>query len=197
MSELVLASTSTVRKTLLTNAGLAFTAISPGVDEDRVKAAMLAEKATPKAVAAELARIKALAISRGRDGLVIGADQTLEMDGVLHDKVASLEAARERLAHMRGREHFLHAGVALAQGDEVVWAETVTTRLVVRDFSDAFLNGYLARNGEAVLSSVGCYYLEGEGVQLFDQIEGDYFAILGLPMIGLLDQLRARGLAVA
>lgn len=197
MTALVLASTSAVRKSLLTNAGLAFTAISPGVDEDAVKASMLAEGATPRAVAEALARTKALAISRGRGGPVIGADQTLEMDGVLYDKVAELEAARERLLQMRGREHFLHAGVALAEGDQVVWAETVTTRLVVRDFSDAFLDGYLARNGAAVLSSVGCYYLEGEGVQLFDAIEGDYFAILGLPMTGLLAQLRARGLVAA
>lgn len=197
MTPLVLASTSAIRRTLLANAGLAFTAVSPGVDEEVVKAGLLARSATPKDVAQALARVKAETVSRDFDGLVIGADQTLDLGGALFDKVASVEAARERLATLRGHTHLLHAGVAVAQGGETVWAETVTTRLVMRDFSDAFLDDYLNRNGEAALSSVGCYHLEGEGVQLFERIEGDYFAILGLPLIGLLAHLRASGLVGA
>ncbi|MDR3513083.1 MAG: Maf family protein [Caulobacteraceae bacterium] len=197
MTQVILASTSAVRRELLAGAGLAFTAVGSGVDEEAVKARMLADGARPRAIAEALAAIKAEQVSRDFDGLVIGADQTLDLDGTLFDKVVDIEAARERLLRLRGRTHQLHAGVAVAQAGAVVWMQTVSASLTVRAFSDGFLDTYLARNGEAALTSVGCYHLEGEGVQLFEKVEGDYFAILGLPLQGLLDLFRARGVLAA
>jgi septum formation protein len=125
--------------------------------------------------------------------LVIGADQTLELDGELVDKAVDLAEARTRLSSLRGRTHRLHAAVAAAEDGEVVWRRIESPALTARDFSDAFLDRYLARAGEAVLASVGCYFLEGEGAQLFDRIEGDYFAVLGLPLLPVLAMLRDRG----
>jgi septum formation protein len=193
MTPIVMASTSAVRRTLLAAAGLSFTAISPGVDEEVVKTQMLAKGEGPRAIALALAEIKAERVSHELGGLVIGADQTLDLDGGLFDKVPDIAAARERLILLRGREHRLHAGVAVAQAGAVIWRRTVTTRLVMRGFSDTYLDDYLARNAEAALSSVGCYHLEGEGAQLFETVEGDYFSILGLPLLPLLGFLRERG----
>lgn len=190
---IILASTSAARRALMANAGLTFTCVSPGVDEAAVKARLTADGAGPRAVADALAAAKAEAVSRDFDGLVVGADQTLDLDGVSFDKAASLEEARARLAGLRGRTHRLHAAVAVAEGGTTVWRETVTASLTMRAFSDAFLDRYLAANGEAALSAVGGYHLEGEGIQLFERVEGDYFAILGLPMLGLLERLRERG----
>ncbi len=192
-SALILASTSSARRAVLEGAGVLFEAVRSGVDEDAAKAALLAKGAGPKAIAEALAADKALAVSKGRPGLVIGADQTLELDGRLYDKVETLAAARDRLAELRGRAHQLHSAVAVAEGGRTIWAETVTATLSMRAFSDAFLDDYLAREGEAALGSVGCYRLEGMGVQLFEAIVGDYFTILGLPLMGLLELLRARG----
>jgi septum formation protein len=111
----------------------------------------------------------------------------------LFDKAASLVEARARLAMLRGRSHRLHAGVAVAWGDRIVWRKCATSSLTMRNFTDAWLDAYLARNPGPALSSVGCYELEGEGAQLFDRIIGDYFAILGLPLLGLLECLRKEG----
>lgn len=195
MPRLVLASQSAVRGQLLRAAGLQFETASPGVDEDALKQRL--SGAGPKAIAVALADAKAVALKRDTEDLVIGADQTLEFEGRLFDKARDLAEARTRLLTMRGKPHELHAAVAVARGGSVLWREVVTTRLVFRNFSDAWLEGYLARNGEAALSSVGCYQLEGEGVQLFSALEGDYFAILGLPMLGLLDHLRGQGVITA
>lgn len=188
---IVLASRSAARRAVLEGAGVPFEAVSAGVDEDAVKAAMLAAGAGPRAVAAELAERKALAA--GRSGLVIGADQTLELDGRLYDKAASLDEARERLKDLRGKRHQLHSAVAVVRDGVPIWRETATATLSMRDFTDAFLEAYLAAEGAELLGSVGCYRLEGQGAQLFDRIEGDYFAILGLPLMGLLELLRAEG----
>jgi septum formation protein len=197
VTEVVLASTSAIRVQLLASAGVRFTAVGSGVDEQAAKTELLAQGAGPCLVAEALARAKAVRVSQGRPGLVIGADQTLDLDGLLFDKVADIAAARERLSDLRGRTHHLHAAVAVAEDGEIIWRQTISTSLTMRDFSDVFLDGFLDRNGEAALSSVGCYHLEGEGVQLFDRIEGDYFAILGLPLLGLLALLRDRGVVVA
>jgi septum formation protein len=178
---------------LLEGAGVAFTAQSPGVDEDVAKAELLARGEGPRRIAEVLAGLKAMAVSETTDGLVIGADQTLELDGELVDKADSLDEARARLLSLRGAKHQLHAAVVVARGGRPVWETTKTATLQVRDFSDAFLDAYLAQAGEQVLFSVGCYQLEGLGVQLFERIEGDYFTILGLPMLGLLDFLRLEG----
>ena len=191
--KVVLASKSAIRGQLLTAAGVAFDTDSPGVDEDSVKAALLAEGVAPRDIADALAEAKAIKISRRRPGLIIGADQTLDFEGRLFDKAATIEEARERLIMLRGRAHKLHAAVVVAQDGAPIWREVATSTLRMRPFTDAYLDGYLQRNGEAALSAVGGYHLEGEGAQLFDRIEGDYFAILGLPLIPLLDLLRRHG----
>jgi septum formation protein len=196
VTPITLASKSTVRAQLLSAAGLRFETTGSGVDEDAEKRRLLAAGADPRAVAAALGEAKALTVSRRRPGLVIGADQTLDLDGRLNDKVASLAEGRTRLQALRGRAHQLHAGVTLARDGAVVWSHSQSATLTMRTFSDAYLDGYLSRNAEAVLASVGCYQLEGEGLQLFEAIDGDYFTILGLPMLPLLAALR-REAAVA
>ncbi len=190
---IILATQSAARRAVLSGAGVPFEAVVAGVDEDAAKGVLLAAGASPKAVAEALAEQKALAVSSLRGGLVIGADQTLDLDGQLYDKAETLLEARERLERLRGRTHQLHSAVAVAEGGTVVWRETVSARLTMRNFSEAFLDAYLAEEGSAALGSVGCYRLEGRGAQLFSQIEGDYFTILGLPLFGLLDLLRSRG----
>jgi septum formation protein len=192
VTEVILASTSASRRALLQGAGVVFTARSPGVDESAAKAALLGEGLGPRDIADALAELKAVRI-RAEGALVIGADQTLDFDGELIDKPESLEEARERLQRLRGRPHKLHAGVVVARGGQPIWREVQTATLWMRPFSDAFLDDYLARESEDVLRSVGCYRLEDVGVQLFSRIDGDYFTILGLPMLGLLDLLRRHG----
>ncbi|HEY8003549.1 MAG TPA: Maf family protein [Phenylobacterium sp.] len=191
--DVVLASKSAARRAVLDGAGVCYEAIGSSVDEDAAKAELLANGATPRQVAEDLAERKALAVSRGRPELVIGADQTLDLDGRLYDKVETIAAARDRLRSLRGKPHALHSAVVVARRGETVWRETESATLTMRDFSDAFLDDYLAVEGEAALGSVGCYRLEGRGVQLFSRIEGDYFTILGLPLTGLLDLLRREG----
>jgi septum formation protein len=192
---IILASKSAARTAVLTGAGVAFEVAVAGVDEDAVKTAMLAEGATPRDVADALAELKAVKISRNRPGLVIGADQTLEFEGWLYDKAETLEAARERLKLLRGKPHQLHSAVVVAKDGQPIWREVVSATLTMRDFSDGFLERYLETEGGHALGSVGCYRLEGPGAQLFSRIEGDYFAILGLPLLGLLDLLRRHGAA--
>jgi septum formation protein len=193
VSGIVLASKSPTRAALLSGAGIAFDTVSPGVDEDAVKAGLLAEGASVRDIADALAELKALRISNARPGLIIGADQTLEFEGGLYDKVDTVDAARERLALLRGKTHKLHAAVVVAKDGAAIWRDLVTVSLTMRPFSDAFLEDYLATEGPRALGSVGCYRLEGPGSQLFSRIDGDYFAILGLPMLGLLDLLRRHG----
>ena len=193
MRSLILASKSASRAAVLHGACVPFTVHASEVDEDLTKHRLLAENATPRRIAEVLAEEKALAVSRLGSGLVLGADQTLELAGVLYDKVADLALARIRLRQFRGCTHHLHASVVLAEGGVVVWRHTDTTSLTMRDFSDAYLETYLAKHGRDALSSVGCYQLEGAGAQLFDRVEGDYFSILGLPLWDLLGYLRDAG----
>jgi septum formation protein len=193
VSGIVLASKSPTRSALLSGAGVDFETVSPGVDEDAVKAGLLAEGASVRDIADALAELKALKISNSRPGFIIGADQTLELDGALYDKVDTVDAARERLRLLRGKSHKLHAAVVVANNGAAIWRDLVTVSLTMRPFTDAFLEDYLATEGPNALGSVGCYRLEGPGAQLFSKIDGDYFAILGLPMLGLLDLLRRHG----
>ncbi|WP_374469452.1 nucleoside triphosphate pyrophosphatase [Phenylobacterium sp.] len=197
MAELILASKSAARRAVLEGAGVPFESAVAGVDEDAVKASLLAEGATPRDIADALAELKAIRISRARPQFVVGADQTLEFEGRLYDKAENLEEARARLQALRGKPHRLHSAVVVAKDGAPIWREVVTATLTMRDFSDAFLDDYLRIEGEEALGSVGCYRLEGPGAQLFSRIEGDYFAILGLPLLGLLDLLRRHGVLPA
>ncbi len=190
-SPLILASGSAVRATLMRNAGLAFTVQDSRLDEDTVKQNFAG--GDTDALACRLAEEKALAVSRAEAGsLVVGADQILSCDGSRFDKPRDMAEARANLQRFRARTHILHSGVVLALDGEIVWRHSAQAHLTMREFSDGFLDWYLDKLGEKVRTSVGCYQLEGPGIQLFDKIEGDYFTILGLPMLPLLGELRRR-----
>jgi septum formation protein len=187
---LILASGSAIRAQLLRGAGLTFDVQTSKVDEDVIKDEALANGVSPKAVALKLAQAKALDVSRLRSGLVIGADSVVQLEGELISKSPNMQAAAAQLRSFSGRIHHLHSAVAIASGTEVLWSTVQTAQLSVRRLSDDFIADYLTRAGEGILSSVGGYQLEGLGIQIFDQVEGDYFTILGLPLVPLLQQLR-------
>lgn len=195
MSTLVLASASPARAGLLKAAGVPFEIVPAAVDEEAMKDSLLAEGADAGAVAEALAELKAVRVSGGRGGdLVLGADQVLAFEGELVSKCQTMAGAAALLSRLRGKTHELITAAVLARSGAVIWRYMSRIRLTVRDFSDAFLEDYLAREGEAVLGCVGCYRLEGRGLQLFARIDGDYFAILGLPMLALLTALRDQGI---
>jgi nucleoside triphosphate pyrophosphatase len=194
---IVLASASRARREVLAAAGVAFTVEPADVDEPAIRESLPAAT-PPKQIAEVLARAKSQAVSGGHaDALVIGADQVLAFDGDILTKSGDRDGARATLRRLRGKTHELHAAVTLAERGEIVWAHVGTARLTMRDFSDAFLDDYLKRAGDRVCQSVGAYELEGLGVQLFESIEGDYFTILGIPLLPLLGELRARGMIEA
>lgn len=176
---------------MLDAAGVGFEVETPRVDEEKAKQNLRAAGLSPRDQAARLAELKALSVSRGR--FVIGADQILAMDGETFDKPADLEQARAHLQQLRGREHTLITAAVVACDGEIVWRHVEIPRLTMRAFSDAFLDAYLARAGEGALSSVGAYQIEGFGAHLFERVEGDYFSILGLPLLPLLAFLRENG----
>jgi septum formation protein len=192
---LVLASNSAARKALLTGAGLRFEASPAQIDERALEAELLGK--VPEAVARELAEAKALDVSRRRPGdTVIGGDQILAFAGELLHKPSDFAAARTQLDRLRGKLHHLHCGIALARDDALLWSETHSARLLMRHFTEAERDEVLALEGEAVLGSVGAYRLEGPSVRLFAAIEGDYFTILGLPLLPLLTALRLHAPAI-
>lgn len=192
-ANLILASTSSSRRALLTAAGIAFDAFAPGVDEAAIKEAMPA--ASGQEIAELLAQTKAVQVSRRRpEPLVLGADQVLQADdGMLLDKPADKNQAREHLRQLSGRTHTLISAAVVAQGGAPIWRATAQARLTMRLLSDRFIDDYLTLEGEAVLGSVGCYLIEGRGAQLFERIEGDHFTIMGLPLLPFLQFLRLRG----
>lgn len=192
---IVLASASRVRARLLADAGVDFRVHTADLDERAAEAPLVAAGAPPEDRAALLAAAKAQAVSAvcGAD-LVVGADQTLDFEGDCLHKPADMAAARRQLLHLSGRSHRLHSAVACARGGAVVWQHLATATLVMRPFTPAFVDRYLAAVGEAALSGVGAYQVEGRGIQLFSRIDGDFFAVLGLPLLPLLDFLRTEGL---
>ena len=190
---LVLASASPVRARALKNAGLVFEIDSSDVDERFIKNEMDAKQASPKDVASKLAEHKALAVSQRRPNTwVIGADQVLVFNNTIFDKPANPQEAVSHLRQFRGHSHDLISAVCVAHGNHAQWNYAEAARLYVRDFSDGFLELYMSEAGESVITSVGAYRLEGLGAQLFSRIEGDYFTVLGLPLLPLLNFLRSQ-----
>ena len=192
---LILASGSKSRARVLEAAGLAFIVEPPGLDEAVMRQAVGGKGSlSPHDVAEVLARAKAEAVSDlAPKAYVIGGDQVLALGDTIFSKPDSMEAARRQLLDLSGKTHTLHTAVAVATDGETIWAETTIATLTMRKLSPEFIGRYLAAAGEEVLSSVGAYQLEALGVQLFEKIDGDYFSILGLPLIPLLDTLRREG----
>ncbi len=190
----ILASASKSRAQLLLDAGVPHQVVPANVDEDEVKRSLAREGAPPLVVAQTLAELKAQQISRRhRDALVIGADQVLDCGGRLFDKPADLDHARAHLIALRGRRHTLVASVSVVRDGMEIWRHNEQAHLDMRQLSDAFVEWYIDRMGDQACESVGAYKLEGLGAQLFSNLEGDFFSILGLPLLPLLGVLRNHG----
>ena len=195
MSPLVLASASASRRSLLSAAGVDFVTAPADIDEPALMRRLIGDGGDGRAIAEALAGEKAAQISRQRPAeTVLGGDSVLELDGEILGKCRDLDALRALLLRMSGRPHQLISAAALARDGRVLWRHTSLARMTVRPLSEAFIDGYLAREGEKLLSSVGGYNFEGLGAQLFEKVEGDYFSILGLPLLEVLAALRAEGL---
>lgn len=187
----ILASSSPFRAELLSKAGLTFTTDAATIDERVVEAPLIKSGLDAADVAAVLAEAKALDVAaRHPGGLVLGADQTMALDGQLRHKPANMEEARFRLLAMSGKVHTLHSALALVRDGETLWRHTSTAHMHVRPLSPPFIGRYLAEIGDSALQSVGAYQIEGAGIRLFERIEGDHFAIIGMPMLPLLSELR-------
>ena len=188
---LILASGSPFRKQLMEAAGLKFTAEPARIDERQIEAPLVASGASPEQVAVALAKAKAQDVAaRNPQAFVIGSDQVMSMDGRLFHKCTSIEMAREQLASMRGRTHRLSSAISIVRNGQEVWSHVSVADLTFRQFTDAFLDTYIANAGPKVLLTVGAYSYEGLGQQLFEKVEGDFFTIIGLPMLPLLAALR-------
>jgi septum formation protein len=191
--KLVLASGSQSRKALLAAAGVPFIADPADLDEDALMAEL--RGAPAEAVAQSLAEQKALTVSqRHPGGLVLGGDSVIAFAGEFLSKCATVEAARTLLSRLSGHQHLLVSAAALARDGALLWRHASPCRMTMRPLSPQFLDDYLTAEGSAILSSVGCYHFEGRGAQLFDKVEGDYFSVLGLPLLPVLSQLRKEGL---
>jgi septum formation protein len=191
---LILASSSPTRRRLLGDAGLEFETEPARIDEDVIKARFAADGRSATDCASALAEAKARYVAAHHPcGLVIGADQILVCGGVWFDKPANMADARHQLQKLRGRTHRLVTAACVVEGQACIWRRNATAELTMREFADAFLDRYVKAEGTAILGSVGAYRLEGRGIQLFARVEGDYFAILGLPLLELLSFLRERG----
>ena len=195
---LVLASASPARAMLLRQAGVPFRVDAAGIDEAEAKRSLESEGADAASLAASLAELKALRVSRRQPGaLVLGADQVLECNGMRFDKPPDLAHARAQLRALAGRTHELISAAVVVRDGERLWQAVDRARLTMRPLGESFIDDYLGRAGAAALQSVGAYQLEGLGAQLFAKVEGDHFTILGLPLLPLLDFLRGHGVVPA
>lgn len=190
----ILASQSPYRAALLRNAGLKFETAAPEIDERAVEAALDESGTGPDDLAAILAETKAGAVSENhREAVVIGCDQVLSLDGAVLHKCGDMTEARQRLLQLSGKTHHLNTAAVIAVGGETQWRHVEICRMTMRRLDPAFVGRHLSETGDAVLGSVGAYHYEGRGIQLFDRIDGDYFSIVGLPLLALLRQLREMG----
>jgi septum formation protein len=188
---LILASGSSSRRAMLIAAGVRFTVVLPGVDEEQLRETLTRKGADGAEIAQALAEAKTAAVARQhKEALVLGADQVLVCAGQLFSKATDWNSARATLQRLRGKSHTLISGVALAKNGTLVWRHRDSATLYMRDFSDAFLDAYLLAEIPDIFGSVGCYRIEGRGAQLFERIEGDQFCIRGLPLIAVLAALR-------
>lgn len=195
VNRLILASGSAIRQELLRNAGVAFEVDVARVDEETIKASLIAEGAPPRDVADALAEFKAQRVAnRHSDALVLGCDQVLEFEGGLLSKPESSEVLAEQLRGMRGKRHKLHSAAVIYEKGEPVWRKVAEVTLTMRDVSDGYIENYIARNWDAARHCVGGYQLEGEGARLFAYIQGDYFAVLGIPLLDILGYLTTKGI---
>jgi septum formation protein len=192
---LLLASKSAARRAMLDQAGVAFEAVEAELDEEAAKGGLEAAGFDPRGIAEELAQLKALSVEAGPQDLVLGADQTLELDdGTMLSKPESRADALAQLKILSGRTHLLHSAAVMVAEGETIWWQSESVALTMRPLGDAFLEAYLDREYEQIRWSVGGYRIEGPGVQLFERIEGSHFAVLGLPLLPLLAYLRERGM---
>ena len=192
---LLLASQSQARRRMLEAAGVPFEAVAATLDEEQAKAGLAATGFEPPDLAEMLAEMKAKSVADPGDALVLGADQVLELDdGTMLSKPASRAQALDQLRRLSGQTHYLHSAAVVVEGGERVWGETESVAMDVRPLGEAFLQAYLDAEYEAVRGSVGGYRIEGTGAQLFEEVDGSHFAVLGLPLLPLLAYLRERGL---
>jgi septum formation protein len=187
-----LASGSASRRALLTAAGVSAEAVAPNVDEESYRTAMRADGVSVRDQAMQLAEMKAVRVSQSRPGLVIGGDQMLALGEEAFDKPRDLAEAKSHLIRLSGKSHTLETAIVVCEEGRSVWRHLARPKLTMRPLSPEFIDDYVSRCGNTLLTTVGAYQLESHGAQLFSRIEGDYFSILGLPLLPLLDYLRVR-----